>query len=227
MVINYIDILLVILFAASIAAGYAKGFVLSLISFAKYIIGFPLAFYVADTYSSDVYERFVQSQVLERVSEGLSTAADIDSFVASVREAVNSLPFGLSHVIDLSFLDGLNADSAAGAVTDNIVEPVAMVAVKILLFVLTVAAFYVITWIVARIIRKLDNVKHMPLKKTNKFLGAVFGALQGVASLAVISALLVFARDFLLEPANGFSQQIASSAVVAFINKLNPLLFLI
>lgn len=227
MVINYIDILLVIIFAASIAAGYARGLVLSLISFAKYIIGFPLAFYVADTYSAGFYDRFVESSAFERVAQGLSTTADIDSFVSSVQEAVNELPFGLSQAVDLSFLSGLSTDSAARAVTDNIVEPVATVIIKILLFVLTVLVFYVITWIVGRIIRKLDHVKHMPLKKTNKFLGAVFGALQGAVSLAVISAVLIFINDFLLQPADSFSQQIVSSSVIEFINKINPLMYLI
>lgn len=42
--INFIDIALIVVFAACIAAGYARGFILSLISFAKLIISFPLAF---------------------------------------------------------------------------------------------------------------------------------------------------------------------------------------
>lgn len=227
MAVNYIDIILLVIFAASIACGYGRGLVLSLISFAKYLIGFPLAFYVADTYSASFYERFVQSRAVEYTAEALNSTADIDSFVSSVKEAIGELPFGLSNAVDLSFLNTITADSAAQAVTDNIVQPVATVAVKIFLFILTVAAFYVITWIAARIIRSIGKSEHMPLKKTNKFLGAVFGTLQGGVSLAVISAVLVFVRDFLLQPEYSLSHQISSSAVIEFINKLNPLVSLI
>lgn len=85
MSVNYIDIILIVIFASCVAAGYARGFLLSLISFAKYIVGFPLAFYVADTFSLPFYNKFVSGAALEKISQGLADSANIDSFVASVR----------------------------------------------------------------------------------------------------------------------------------------------
>lgn len=227
MIVNYIDIILIVVFAACIAAGYARGFLLSLISFARYIIGFPAAFYVADTYSLAFYERFISSTALEKISQGLSDSADIDSFVSAVRNAVAELPFGLSGSVDLSFLNGISNETAANAVLKNVVEPVALVIVKIILFVATLLLFYLIVWVISKIIKSIMNKEHTPLKRTNKFLGAVFGALKGVVTLAVFSAVLVFMRDFLFTSSQSFVSQVDSSVVLEFINKINSFLHLI
>lgn len=227
MSINYIDIILIVIFASCVAAGYARGFLLSLISFAKYIVGFPLAFYVADTFSLPFYNKFVSGAALEKISQGLADSANIDSFVASVRDAVGELPFGLSGAVDLSFLNGLSNESAANAVLQNIVEPVALVIIKIILFVITLVLFFILVRLISKAIQNIMSKKHAPLKRTNKFLGAVFGVLKGVVSLAVLSAVLVFLRDFLFASSQSFSSQVDSSAVVEFINKINPLLSLI
>lgn len=227
MSVNYIDIILIVIFAACILDGYARGFLLSLISFAKYIIGFPLAFYVADTYSLPFYNQFVSGAALEKISQGLSDSANIDSFVSAVRDAVGELPFGLSGSVDLSFLNGISNDSAANAVLQNIVEPVALVLIKIILFIITIVLFYVLVWLVSKVIRGIMKKDHAPLKRTNKFLGAVFGVLKGTATLAVFSAALFFLRDFLFTSSQQFVSQVDTSAVVEFINKINPLLYLV
>lgn len=225
--INFIDIALIVVFAACIAGGYARGFILSLVSFAKLIISFPLAFYVADTYSGTFYDKYVSAAALEKISQGLADSADIDSFVSSVRNAVAELPFGLSGIVDLSFLDSLSNDSAANAVLQNIVEPVAQVVIKIGLFVITLVLFNILVLIISKIIKSIMNNKHTPLKRTNKFLGAAFGALKGVATLAVLSAVFVFLSDFVFTTSQDFVSQVDSSAVMEFINKINPLMHLI
>lgn len=138
-----------------------------------------------------------------------------------------SLPFGLSGAVDLSFLNGLSNESAANAVLQNIVEPVALVIIKIILFVITLVLFFILVRLISKAIQNIMSKKHAPLKRTNKFLGAVFGVLKGVVSLAVLSAVLVFLRDFLFASSQSFSSQVDSSAVVEFINKINPLLSLI
>lgn len=225
--INFIDIALIVVFAACIAAGYARGFVLSLISFARLIVSFPLAFYVADTYSGTFYDKYVSSAALEKISQGLADSANIDSFVSSVRDAVGEIPFGLSGTVDLSFLDGLTNQTAANAVLQNIVEPVAIVIIKIALFVITLVLFNILVLIISKIIKSIMNKEHAPFKHTNKFLGAVFGVLKGVAVLAVLSAVFSFLSDFVFTTSGEFVSQVDSSAVIEFINKINPLMQLI
>lgn len=137
------------------------------------------------------YDKYVSAAALEKISQGLADSANIDSFVSSVREAVEEIPFGLSGAVDLSFLDGISNESAANAVLQNIVEPVALVIIKIALFVITLVIFNLLVMIITKIINSIMNKKHMPLKRTNKYLGAAFGILKGVASLAVLSAVFL------------------------------------
>lgn len=129
--------------------------------------------------------------------------------------------------MDLSFLNGISNDAAASAVLQNIVEPVALAIIKIVIFVVTLVLFSVAVWLVSKLIRRLMNSKHAPLKHTNKFLGAVFGALKGILTLAALCAVIAFLRDFLFSSSEAFVSQADSSVVVEFINKINPFLHLI
>lgn len=225
--VNFIDVVLFLILAACIAGGYFRGFLLSVISFAKYIVGIPFAFWVADSLSGGIYEKFVSQAALKKISSGLSQTADIDSFVSSVREAVGEMPFGIGGSVDLSFLDGVSNDTAATAILNNIVEPVAVAVIKVIVFIIILVLFFVAVWLVSKLIKKLMSSKHAPLKHTNKFLGAVFGALKGVVALAALSAALTFLRDFLFSSSESFVSLVDSSVVIEFINKINPFLQLI
>ena len=227
MQINFIDLILIIIFAACVAGGYARGLVLSVISLAKYLVGIPLAFFAADELSRPVYDRFISEAALQKISEGITQSADIDSFTASVKEAVSQLPFGIGGSVDLSFLNGVSNESAANAVLVNVVEPIALAAVKIAVFVLALALFLVLVRIIVHFIKKLQSKKHAPLRRTNKFFGAVFGILQGVVALASLCAVIAFLRGSLFSGATQFAAQADSSLVVEFVNKINPLLSII
>lgn len=225
---NYIDIVFIVIILATIIAGYSKGFVLSLISFARYIIGFPAAFFVADKYNALVYSSVVRSAALQEIQSSIADYADTDTYIGAIREAVDNLPLGLSGIIDLSFLNNISQASVAEAIVDHIVEPIALVVIKIILFVLTIALFYVITCVAAVLIKKAETIKHMPFKKTNRFLGALFGVFKAAAAVAVLSAVLVFVKDFIFASSqNEFVDQVNSSALIEFINKINPFINLI
>lgn len=88
MEINFIDLILIVIFIGTILQGYARGFILSLISFAKYLVGVPLSFFIANSYNVAVYNNFVKDAVSQKISDGLSSAGDIDSFTASLQNAV-------------------------------------------------------------------------------------------------------------------------------------------
>lgn len=220
---NFIDIILIVLALLTVIHGYSNGLIRSLISLLKYIIGLPVAFFVSDKYNIAVYNNFVREAAVQKVAEGISSSADLNAFSDSVKNAVGNLPFGMSGIIDLSFLDNATQENIAEKIVNGIVEPLALVVIKILLFVLTLSLFYLIIFVITKIFGKFEKSKHMPLKKTNKVLGAVFGAAKAVAVLAVLSAVLLFVRDFIFASSqNEFVNQVDSSAVLEFINKNNP-----
>ena len=227
MEINFIDLILIVIFIGTILQGYARGFILSLISFAKYLVGVPLSFFIADSYNVAVYNNFVKDAVSQKISDGLSSAGDIDSFTASLQNAVSELPFGLSGAVDLSFLNGVTSSNITAAVMKNIVEPISLAIIKIVLFILTLVVFSVLVWLISKLVKNVVKIEHTPLKNANKFLGAVFGALKGLITLAALCVVIVFLRDYLFASSQEFVSQADTSAVMEFINKLNPLLNMI
>ncbi len=221
---NILDLILIFIIAATVAASYSRGFVLSLVSLVRYAVGMPVAFFVADRYNMVIYSRFVRDEAVSRVSQAIQSSADINGFASSVREAVDSLPFGMSGIVDLSFLDNISSANITEGVVNNIVEPVACVIIKIALFILTMVAFSLLAWIISRLIKGLEKIKNIPFKKTNKLLGAVFGAVKAVLVLAVLCAVLVFVKDYIFASSqNEFVNQVNSSTIVEFVNKINPL----
>lgn len=225
---NILDLVLILIIAATIAIGYSRGFIISLLSLVRCAVGLPVAFFTADKYNMLIYNEFVRDAAVRKIEQGLQSSADIDGFVSSVRQAVDELPFGLDGIVDLSFLGNASTENITQSIVNNIVEPVALVIIKIIIFVLTVIVFYAITYIIAKLFKKLDKIKNMPFKKTNKFLGAVFGAVKAVAVTAILCALLVFVKDYVFASSqNEFVSQVNSSAIVEFVNKINPLVDLL
>ena len=70
---------------------------------------------------------------------------------------MSQLPFGIGGSVDLSFLNGVSNESAANAVLVNVVEPIALAAVKIAVFVLALALFFILVRIIVHFIKKLQS----------------------------------------------------------------------
>ena len=226
--INVLDIILVLLVVACVIAGYFKGLLRSVISFAKYALGLPLSFFIADKYSAQIYNSLFREAALNKVTSALEQSANIDSVVSSVKESVSSLPFGLSGIVDLSFLDNINNSTAAQAIAANVLDPVLLVVVKAAVFLLVLLAFSIIAFLISRFIKRLEEKDRMPLKHTNKFIGALLGAFKGTVLLAGVCAALVFVRDFIFASSqNEFVRLVDSSSVTEFINTINPLINLV
>ena len=158
MQINILDIILVLSVAACIVAGYFKGLLRSVISFAKYAVGIPLAFFTADKYSAQIYNSFFREIALNKVTNGIENSANIDSLAESVKESVASLPFGLSGIVDTSFLDNINNSTAAQAITKNVLDPVLLVVVKAVVFLIVLIAVSLVVLLISKTVKKLPSL---------------------------------------------------------------------
>ena len=222
---NYIDIFFIVLVLTMLAAGYARGLLLSVLTLVRAIVVFPLAFFVSGYFNEQIYTNFVHDIALNKIDEAFSSSLNIDEFVNNTRETVASLPFGLSNSVDLSFLDGATSENLAQKMLDNVVEPVALVVIKVLLFIVTALVFFIITGLILYFIKKAQDKKDgSPLKQTNKLLGALFGLFKAFIVSAVICAVFSFMSTSLLSDENSFKQVIDSSFAVEYINKINPLI---
>lgn len=219
---NIVDIILIAAVLLIILHGYFKGFLVSVLSLARYALGIPFCYYLAKNASEPLYNALIRESVSARIAQGIDNTG-IDSIIAGVRESVNEFPEALKNTIDLSFLNNISASNAAQSIMQNVVDPVVILIVKIVLFIAVVAVFFVVTSILIALVDKASKKKDAPFKDTNKFLGAALGALKAVIIIIAVAAV----ADFLVvhfAGSGGFIDQLESSAVITFINKFNPLL---
>lgn len=219
---NYVDLFIIIIFLIIVLEGYARGFIVSLLSLVRFAVGIPISFIVAEKFSGAVYANYFKDTISAEVLKGIESSG-LDTYVASVRDTVNSLPDVMKGSVDLSFLDAANAASAAEGIMKNIVDPVADMIIKVLLFVITLAVFYIVTGILLYAVKKLSNSNNAPFRKTNKFLGAALGLAKALIFVFAIAKIGTFFTENLKSVDNSFLQQLASSGIIEFVNKFNPI----
>ncbi len=221
---NSIDLCIIVIFLIIVFEGYVRGFIASLLSLVRFAVGIPISFIVADKFSSVVYTDYFKETIRAEVLKGIENSG-LDTYVASVKDTVHSLPDVLKGSVDLSFLDTASAASAADGIMSNIVDPVGNMIIKVALFVVTLAVFYILTGILLFVIKKLSNSSNAPFRKTNKFLGAVFGMLKALILVFAIAKIGSFFTENLKSVDNEFLHQLASSGIIEFVNNFNPIDF--
>ena len=221
---NSIDLCIIVIFLIIVFEGYARGFIASLLSLVRFAVGIPISFIVADKFSSVVYTDYFKETIRAEVLKGIENSG-LDTYVASVKDTVHSLPDVLKGSVDLSFLDTASAASAADGIMSNIVDPVGDMIIKVALFVVTLAVFYILTGIFWFVIKKLSHSSNAPFRKTNKFLGAVFGMLKALILVFAIAKIGSFFTENLKSVDNEFLHQLASSGIIEFVNNFNPIDF--
>lgn len=222
---NFIDIFILILFVVIVFEGYARGFLVSLLSLVRIAVGIPVSFLIADRFSNTVYTNYFRETISANVLKGIESS-EADTYLQSFRDTVNNMPDILKGSVDLSFLDNAGASSAANGIMTNIVDPIAEIITKATLFVVTLVLFFVITAIILYIVKKLSNSSRAPFRKTNKFLGAVFGMIKALILVFAVARIGAFLTENISAGDNAFLHQVASSAIIEFVNKFNPIMFI-
>ena len=217
---NFIDLSIIILILLIVWEGYARGFIVSLLSLVRFAVGIPVSFFIADKYSLALYNSHFRENISSRIFADIESTG-ISEYIASVKTGV---PEFISGTVDLSFLDNANTAAVADGVMKNIVDPVAETITKVALFVVSIVVFYLITGIILHIVKKMSNSSKAPFKNTNKFLGAVLGLLKALVIVFAVATVGGFITDSFSSGDNIFLKQLESSAVIEFVNKFNPIL---
>ena len=220
---NIVDIVLIVLVLLIILHGYFKGFLVSVLSLARYLLGIPLCYFVAKNASEPLYNALLRESISAQVAQTVESTG-LDGAVSGIRESVNGFPEALKNAVDLSFLNNVSAANATQGIMQNVIDPVAILIGKIVLFIVIAIVFFVVTGILLALVDKASNKDDAPFKDTNKFLGAALGAVKALIIIIAVAAV----ANFLVSNfagSGGFIDQLGSSSVIGFINKFNPLLF--
>lgn len=219
---NIVDIVLIVVVLLIILHGYFKGFLVSVLSLARYALGIPLCYFLAKNGSEPLYNTLLRDSISASVAQTVDSTG-LDGAIAGIRESVNGFPEALKNAVDLSFLNNVSAANAAQGIMQNVVDPVAILITKIVLFIVIAIVFFAVTSIIIALVDKASKKEDAPFKDTNKFLGAALGAVKALIIIIAVAAV----GNFLVvhfAGSGGFIDQLESSAVIGFINKFNPLL---
>lgn len=226
--LNYVDVIIVGVLLLAFFVGYSKGILITLVNVIRYSVGLFLCMFVTDGYSEMFYNSFVKERIVDKLSTQVVTSANIDEILANLNSTVDSLPSFVKKGIDLSSLSFSSGDDVAAIIAENVFHPVALVLVKVLLFVLTFIVFFGLTGLIIHSIRKHNKKKRSEsrhkskLKTVDRIFGGLFGLVKGalivfifVSALNAISQLDGF-RD------NAFVSTALNSSLYNYLLDVNP-----
>lgn len=218
---SYIDLAFIVIAALMIIAGACRGFMVSLLSMLRLIVGIPLAYFVSDMYYAQLYNRFVKEIAYNNVLEELSQTQSVESIISNVKELTASLPEVFTK--DIDFAGALSLEEISRVITDSVIEPIALVIIRILIFAAIFIAFYIITGIIILAVKRTRKKEHAPFKKTDYVLGGAFGLVKALAVIFTAATIISYISGIIPQD-NSFIKQAESSYALEFINTYNPLI---
>lgn len=226
--LNYVDVIIVGILLLTFFVGYAKGILITLVNLIRYSVGLFLCMFVANGYSEMFYNSFVKERIINKLSTQVVTSTNIDEILANLNTTVNSLPSFVKKGIDITSLSFSSGDDIATIIAENVFQPIALVIVKVLLFVLTFVVFFGLTGLIIHVIRNHNNKKRSEsrhkskLKTIDRIFGGLFGLVKGalivfifVSAVGTISQLDSF-RD------NAFISTALNSSLYNYLLDVNP-----
>lgn len=226
--LNYVDVIIVGVLLLAFFVGYSKGILITLVNLIRYSVGLFLCMFVANGYSEMFYNSLVKERIVNKLSAQVVTSANIDEILANLNTTVNSLPSFVKKGIDVTSLSFSSGDDIASIIAENVFQPIALIIVKVLLFVLTFVVFFGLTGLIIHVIRKHNKKKRSEsrhkskLKTVDRIFGGLFGLVKGalivfifVSAVGAISQIDSF-RD------NAFVSTALNSSLYNYLLDVNP-----
>ncbi len=233
-----LDLAVILVFGLMVFIGYKRGVIKSLTR----LIGLVAAVVVAISFSGPaanaIYEKYVGPAVEEAVEERIDETAHtgetaLRDGVESVLEALpapllnlmkNNNVGTVDEVMSKVDADGdqsrFNAGELAETLTAQIVQPVAVTVLRLIAFLVILLVAVLLALVLSGLIGKL--VEKIPfVSGLNNSLGALFGALEGVALVLVLVAVVQLVAS--MEAVDWLTQEhIDHTILTGSISQVNP-----
>jgi uncharacterized membrane protein required for colicin V production len=219
--LSYIDIAFIVIAVLMVIISANRGFLVSLLSMAKFVVGVPLSYALSINLSSQIYDstvrQLVYNSVLDKLNDSSANVAE------NINEILNGVSDNFAQKVDLTNISSLSTEQISNNIVDNVLQPVIIIALKIAIFIALFIVFCIVVGLLISLIKKLQNKKHMPLKRTNKLFGGIFGLIKAVVFIYTLATIIGYITNIIPQD-NAFVQQANSSAVLNYINDNNPFL---
>lgn len=225
-----IDIVLVAVVLIMVLVAAKKGFVLTLLEVAAFIVAIVLSAQLCKPVANVIYKGLFEPSVIKNITETMSKQDNSSTYADKAEDIIDSLPDFAKNYIENSGVDtngiitklasgSYSGADAANSINENITKPIATSVLSSILFLVLSFSFMLILKLVAKWLNKLFK---LPIIGTaNKILGAAFGLLKGAALAYVLCVLLAFLAERVGSPE--FSDAVSNSAIVSFTQSFSPI----
>ena len=221
MIVNYVDLVLILLTALIIFVSTRRGILISLVSMLRVFLGVPLAFFVSGKYNELIYDSFVRTAVITALQNKMKEKSGLEELLSNIRDTAESLPEIISQNLDLFALSRLSVKNAAEYIEHNVARPIGLLAVEITLFLAVFIVIMIVTGIIIHLLKIRNKKDKTPLRKTDMLFGGIFGALKSAVIVIALSALSAMLLDIVPKDyaANDFVTQLEGSRIIGFVNQ--------
>lgn len=219
---SYIDLIILVVMALLVFAGYHKGFVRMLFSLAKVVVTIPLSFLISDWLLPSVMNDVVTPYALEQIESKLqSLSGGADSVAEQLQEAFPSLPASAVEALQQQWDQALTSDPQfAQHLFDNTIEPAVSIITQVVLFLAVFLILSIVLWVVSLL---LKPKKDSALGKADRFFGGVLGLVKAVILLFVFCTIVQLLSSFMDSfESNSLVQALQQSLIVRYVNIINP-----
>ena len=225
--VNYIDVALAAFVIIVAAIGCHRGLLLNVVNFIRWSVGLFLCFFVSSNYSQPIYDNIVRPRALQYITEKITTSNNLDVVLENLSDFEDSLPASVAKMIDFSSVT-LSGENIAESVLESVFQPFLLSLTKAAVYVAVFLVFFIITGIIIAAIkhhnRKKDREGDSKLRKADKALGFVLGAVKGVLIVFAFCSILMLAIDVADDAkyASSFLEYAKTSSLLELINEINP-----
>lgn len=226
-----LDIILAGIFIVLVVGAAKKGFILTVLEVVAIIAALFCASYISEPIAQTSYDTFIKHSVVKTINSEISEKAvsekieevafdTIPEYAVSFAECAGintqSVKLSINNTISKAIQNG-KTDEIGEKVEENCVRPIAIPAIRIVLFFI----LFVILLLVFRLIAKaVSKMVQLPIVGTlDTVLGGVIGALRGAAVLIIVSTVFV---TMLSNGDSDFAVAVRESKVIEFVNGYNP-----
>lgn len=220
------DILLVIVFVGTVLSSMRKGFLRCILSLACVIAAIAVAMTFSQPAAEWCYDNILSGYIVNTVEKAIEDGLDSSAAAMTVNQVIAEIPdflvsqlteFGIdvnAVAEEISSLK-LSAQDTAEMISKDIVRPGVLVLLKMLCFILI---YLIVRFLLGFLSSLINGISKLPLlKQVNKGLGAVIGALKGVAIVFLVCTLLnAIPLDYFEPPI--LAQAVDNSLICNFIN---------
>lgn len=215
---NILDIVFSVFALIIVIEGVKKGFVSSVLEFAFAFLSSAVAWVVAAKTCNTVYNNYFREMLLSKLNERLipSVSSNTAEGVSNVLSAVPDSVMNLAEKLGIGDLKLPNTDSLIPLTADNLEKnffgPIAVFAVKCLIFVVLAVLLGIVFRIISNLISRA--IKGSVFAGLNYLLGGIFGFCKATVIVLIIS--LIFVGISYALPQFSFSALISQSKICGF-----------